>query len=365
MIIKTLFVYFTVLLLCFVPATINAINYSGRNQTVFSNRIIPFQGRNDETIYIPQNITPTNASYHPSSDRFTIEWWYFEGIFDNGYNAVVNIILWSRNHIGLCITHLNIFHVDDSDEFFTTRTVRSMQRFNGSTSYPDISIDGEQLINFDRDAFEKSDEWIYTVTVELEGNAVDLRFVGRSQGWVGNTLGGFYGPVLPMADVTGTIKINNKQINVSGLGYHEHAHGISFPIKESGWYWGKIVGDNASFFWGKMMDTIIHEQGRAGVFSKTNEGFINIRPEYIHMEMSEYVFHQRRFIPTHFVFTVSDPEQNIFINVTMKTVDIYHLPFGIINYWRYVLSITGKIVYEDVVEELHDETQIMELMRFR
>ncbi|MDG6219088.1 MAG: hypothetical protein QCI00_06580, partial [Candidatus Thermoplasmatota archaeon] len=172
MIIRTLFVFLSVLLICFFPATINAINYSGRNQPVFSNRTIFFQGENDEAIYTPTTITPTNVSYHPSTERFTIEWWYFEGICDNGYNAVVNIILFSRNNIGLCITHLNIFHLDDIDEFFTTRKVQSMQKFIGSTVYPDIIIDGEQLINFDRDAYEKSEEWIYTVTVELEGNAV-------------------------------------------------------------------------------------------------------------------------------------------------------------------------------------------------
>ncbi len=355
----------TVTFICCFPAGITAIRDNGTNNGDLFNLSTLFQQGNDKTIYIPDHITPNNVSYHLSTKGFTIEWWYFEAICDNGYNAVVNIILWSKNHIGLCITHLNIFHLDDPDEFFTTRKVHSMQRFNGSISYPDIAIDGEQIIDFDQDAYEDSDEWIYTVKVELKGNAVDLRFVGRSPGWEGDTLGGYYGPVLPMADVTGTITINDKQVNVSGIGYHEHAHGISFPIRESGWYWGKIVGTNTSFFWGKMMDTIVHEQGRAGVFSRINESFVNIKPEYITMELSEYEFHQRRFIPTRFIFNISDPEYNIFINVTMKTIHIYHLPFGIINYWRYVLSITGEIISDGVVERLDDETQIMELMRFR
>ena len=33
---------------------------------------------NDDVTYNPRNITPINVSYHPSKDKFTIEWWYYE-----------------------------------------------------------------------------------------------------------------------------------------------------------------------------------------------------------------------------------------------------------------------------------------------
>jgi len=319
----------------------------------------------NDTVYTPENITPADASYHPSPDTFTIEWWYFEGIFDNGYNAVVNILLWSKNNIGLCITHLNIFHESDPDEYFATRNIQPISLFQGSTSFPDIQVKNDQIVDFNAEQYNASGDWKYTVTIELDGNAANLTFIGRAPGWQGNTLGGFYGPVLPMADVFGEITIHGKTINVSGLGYHEHAHGIPFPVKESGWYWGKIVSNTTSFFWGKMMNTIFDEQGRAGVLCKENSSFINIEPTNIIMDFMDYEFHQKRFIPTTFHFTVSDPIQGIFINVTMTTEKIYHLPLGIFNYWRYLIKINGVIEYNGIQETLHDVTQIMEVMRFR
>ncbi|MDG6229263.1 MAG: hypothetical protein QCH96_04805 [Candidatus Thermoplasmatota archaeon] len=324
-----------------------------------------YQDRSNDVIYIPENITPSDASYHPSKEKFTIEWWYFEGIFDNGYNAVVNIILWSRNNMGLCITHLNIFNSDDPTIFFSNRVVRSLSQFEGTKTYPDISISGNKIVDFDQELYERTGVWNYNVSVELDGHMVNLNFIGRAPGWQGNTFDGFYGPVLPMADVTGEIVFNDELIMVQGLGYHEHAHGISFPMKESGWYWGKIVSDTMSFFWGKMMDSIIREQGRAGVFCMENHSFINIAPDMIEMSFFDYQFHKKRFIPTTFVFNVSDTANDISINVTITTVEVYHLPFSIINYWRYLICVHGEIIHNGVREELDNKTQIMELMRFR
>lgn len=168
-----------------------------------------------------------------------------------------------------------------------------------------------------------------------------------------------------MADVQGTITFDDQVINVTGLGYHEHAHGVSFPVKEWGWYWGKIVGENTSLFWGKMMNTRWDEQARAGVFSIKDAGYQNIMPDYIQMELFNYSFDKRRFIPDTFIFDIYDPEKNIQINVTMTTLKIYHLPLGFFNYWRYIIQINGYIIYDDIKEELIDKIQIMELMRFR
>ena len=319
----------------------------------------------DDINYNPRNITPKNVSYHPSHDKFTIEWWYFEGIFDNGYNAVVNIILLSRNSMGACISHLNIFHINDTNNSFAQRTYTNINQFYGSELYPDISVKGKKIVDFNQEEYNQSKKWIYDVTLEIEDNAVDLEFIGLSSGWEGDIIGGYYGPVLPRAKVNGTIKLDDTIMNVSGLGYHEHAHGISFPIKEWGWYWGKIVGDNTSLFWGKMMNTRCDEQARAGVFSIDNSIFINIDQEIIKMDLMDYVFHSRRFIPTKFVFNISDKHNNIYVNVTMTSVNIYHLPIGFFNYWRYVLKINGEIVYKGIKEELNNKTQIMELMRFR
>lgn len=102
-----------------------------------SNKI---QTNTNDKMYEPRNITPKNVSYHPSNDRFTLEWWYFEGIFDNGYNAIVNIILVSKGNIGICISHLNIFHLNDSEIYYANREISPISSFEGSEQFPDIQI---------------------------------------------------------------------------------------------------------------------------------------------------------------------------------------------------------------------------------
>ncbi len=318
-----------------------------------------------EEIYEPRNITPCNASYHISSDGFTIEWWYFEGIFDNGYNAVVNLILLSKNQVGICFSHLNIFHSNNSDEFYAKRMVQSMNHFSASKDYPQIQLWNNPVVMFNQTAYEMTHTWIYNLTYELDENAVNLTFTGETPGWEGPVLGGYYGPVLPIAQVCGTITINKKMINVTGLGYHEHAYGISFPFKEWGWYWGKIVGVNSSLFWGKMMNTRWKEQAHAGVFSLKDKGYTNIHPSVMSLILSNYCFHTRRFIPTAMSCTISDFEHDIFINVTLSAKTIYYLPLGLFHYWRYLVVLNGEIRYQSTVEYLLNEIQIMEVMRFR
>jgi hypothetical protein len=365
---KNTFISMSIVFIFCVPSILGNFNTKDEIEYLhnrLNNTKYPYQELFNDNSYNPKNITPKNASYHPSKERFTIEWWYFEGIFDNGYNAVVNTVVWSKNNIGFCITHIQIFHENNTNEYFTKREVKPISRFHGSESFPDISIDGKQIIDFNQEKYNMTGVWDYNVSVDINSNSVDLNFIGLTPGWEGNTLGGYYGPVLPRAKVEGKIRFLNQIINVTGLGYHEHAHSVPFPVKEWGWYWGKIVGDNASLMWGKMMNTFWNEQARAGVFSIINSSYINIKPENIKMELFDYHFHDKRFIPTKFIFNISDPVNKIYINVTMTTVRIYHLPLGIFNYWRYLIKINGEIIYNITREKLNNKTQIIELMRFR
>jgi predicted secreted hydrolase len=318
----------------------------------------------NEGDYNPRSISPKDVSYHPSVDRFTIQWWYFEGIFNDGYNAIVNLILISKYPIGVCISHLNIFHLNNTSDFFAKRTITPLAQFIGNNHYPDIFLRGDNIVDFNQNLYNISGIWRYNLTLEIENHAVDLKFTGLSPGWEGVTIGGLYGPVLPIAEIEGTLNVNDDIIEVRGLGYHEHAHEISFPIKKWGWYWGKIIGENSSVFWGKMMKTRWKEFARASIFSYKNQPFIDIEPEKIQIELNDFKFHKKRFIPTTFSITIKDKDHEIYANVTMTSTQIYYLPFGIFNYWRYVLKINGEISFQGIKETLSNKTQIMELMRF-
>ena len=94
---RYLLIVSVVMILIFLPLNENVSNETIKSlqkekKSVYNNN----QGLGESAQYVPRNITPKNASFHPSESKFTIEWWYFEGIFENGYNAVVNIILLSK-----------------------------------------------------------------------------------------------------------------------------------------------------------------------------------------------------------------------------------------------------------------------------
>ena len=49
--------------------------------------------------YEPRDIDLRDAAYHKSSNRLQMEWWFLEGIFDNGYSTAFTIIILSRERI--------------------------------------------------------------------------------------------------------------------------------------------------------------------------------------------------------------------------------------------------------------------------
>jgi hypothetical protein len=114
-----------------------------------------------------------------------------------------------------------------------------------------------------------------------------------------------------------------------------------------------------------MYNTRWNEQGRAGVFSIKNSNFININPENIDIKLKKYEFYNKNLIPTKIIINISDEINKIHINTTISVIKIFHLPFGIIDYWRYLILINGVINYDGVIEEINNKKQIMEIMRFR
>jgi hypothetical protein len=313
--------------------------------------------------YIPEDIDLRDATFHRSHGRYRCEWWYFEGIFDNGYSVVVDVFICSKGDDGLCKLKLNIFN--DAESVVFLREILPLSKLEASEDVPNIKVSGKQIIEFDLERYNSTGEWVYNVSMEIDSQEANLQFIGTTQGWKGESLRGWYGPVLPKATVEGTLIMNGEEINVSGLGYHEHAWGITMPVWEWGWYWGKIVSDSFSMLWAKMMQTRNIEKQRFAIFSQDQSGYININPENIEFEATNYVFDKMRLIPTKFMLNVTDPDKSICINVTMESINIQHMRFGVIRYFRYHVKVNGQISYGSSTEMIKDEIQIIELVRFR
>jgi predicted secreted hydrolase len=192
-----------------------------------------------------------------------------------------------------------------------------------------------------------------------------LTFIGTTRGYAGEMLGGWYGPILPKASVDGNLTLNDDEIEVGGLGYLEHGWDIPLPVWQYGWFFGKFVSDSFTIMWGRMMYTRWYEGGKAAILSKDGEGFIAINPKNFTFTPTKYRYNNGEFIPTKFIFNLSDP--GISINVTMDTINLHHFTSlaGLSDCWRYHVRVNGQITYGNTTEIIKDKIQIMGIMRFR
>ncbi len=312
-------------------------------------------------LYKPYNITPADAAYH-KTNKATVEWWYFEGILDNSLSFIFGMFALSKNKRGICTIGFQLYNNSAKD----LRIAKNLffKDIEVSEEYPSIKINGEKYIEFDIDHYNKTGEWIYNITILLEGNTINLTYKGLTKGYKGEILGGWYGPVLPKAEITGTLILNGEIINVNGVGYHEHGWNIRPPIWESGWYWGKIYSKNYSVLWVKMMQTPIREQQRFVVFSPNKTDYIYIPAEKIKFEAYYPSSFNLFAVPKIFKLNISDSDNNLYIDVLMESENVHLTQKKINRYYRYHVKINGFITYNGQTEQIENKIQIMELTRF-
>jgi len=323
--------------------------------------------------YEPQDIDLRDAAYHKSHDRLHMEWWFLEDIIDNSYSAAFTFIIVSRRQIflngdmGSCFFAISLYK--DTELEFSTMVKFPLENLIASQELPLIKIsEGKNsfLMEFDNNR-STTDEWIFNVsfTIDDQGTNVTshLTFTGTTKGYAGQTLGGWYGPILPKAEVKGVLTLHNENIDMNGLGYLEHGWNISFPIWEYGWYFGKIVSDSFCLLWGRMMQTRWNEQGRAAILSQDGSGYININSKNFSFKPTNYKFNNGKLIPTKYIFNITDP--GISINVTMETININHFGFASFDCWRYHVLVNGQITYGDTTEIIKNKIQLMGFVSFR
>jgi len=333
----------------------------------FGEKINESNRLNQEVIplssYGAEDITPKDAAYHRSQNNFLEEWWYFDAIFDNGYSAVISVVILSRGFYGIVSTGMDIY-INTKLEFHLGKKY-FFKEFEGSEDFPLINVSGKQILKFDKIRFDKTGEWVYNISLNIEGQKVNLQFVGTTKGYKGKVLRGWYGPVLPKATVQGHLIIKGNKINVTGLGYHEHAWEISHPITEYGWFWGKASSKSYTLAWATLMKNRFKEKTRVAVFSQDNAGYIEIDTEKINFKATKYILDHWRLIPTKFILNITDPANSIYINISMESVNTHHYGKFIFRYWRYHLRVNGKINYKSNTEIIENQIQTMEYMKFR
>ncbi len=328
--------------------------------TLRSNYLSKLREPFDEFIFNPQEMILADDAYHGSNGLHFTEWWYFDASFENGYSTQMSVRILSALGQGVVIARLDLYYQGELVQHTQKRYL--MQQFIASTLKPDVVLNGQHVITGSIDPITQ--DWVYNISFNHGLLSADLQFIGITQPWKGQLMGGdWWGVALPRANVTGEIEYLNETIQCEGYGYHDHnwdvtlAAGLNF-----GWIWGKIHSEHYTMTWSTIYKTRFWGNPII-VINKKYAEHINIHPDNIKFEAKEINYRNGRFIP--YSFTITALQEDITVEINMDVLEIHHVRiYAILNYWRYHIHCSGTIQIGDSIDTI-DDTFIAELIRFR
>jgi predicted secreted hydrolase len=187
-------------------------------------------------------LSPGEDGDHYSPARDFFEWWYFDAAFDNGYRLVA-------------ILHSSLYNAVDHKPTLDLRvtppggaSVTAIGRFSrreyrSAADHCDVRIGGCRA--------SQEAPGRYRLQLKQGPLEADLHFQAAAPGWrPGNgclffdrETGHYFKWVvpLPLAAVSGTLRVGGEQMQVQGRGYHDHNWG-NFVLADAfdHWYWGRF-----------------------------------------------------------------------------------------------------------------------------
>jgi len=312
------------------------------------------------------DISPKDDAFHGSKKHIAIEWWYFDAVFTNDYSIHIGFKTFTKKDRGIVSPLIEIYKGGKLELELSKRHL--FRHIKTSKKIPHVELFNKPIIKFDYDRFNKTGEWVYNVTMKIDQCEVDLTFTGISKGWKIETETESWTVALPKASVSGKIKINDEEMSVEGIGYHDHNWNYTILTVMNygiGWYWGKIRSDTFNIVWAN----IVKSSKKSEVLSIVNEGekqYFNINPENIFFKAGNFVRNGRKKAPTQFILKIDDVVDGIpvLVDVKMETKELHGSSVLIAPYWRYHVQTTGYISVGSKKETI-DSTQIMEFLSFR
>ena len=338
-------------------------NFQKKIRSFYMNKADDGDGYWDFT-FSPEDIELEDDAFHRadvSSSSHFVEWWYFDAVFDNGYSAQVAVRVMSLLDQDIIIfSRLDIYK--DSQLISHKQYMHFLEDFQASAVVPCVLINKKEVIRgyIDRD----TGDWTYDISFDMGDVSADLHFVGCTKGYKGVTPGGKWAVILPRANVTGKLFVEGREIEVRGIGYHDHNWEVTMETALNfGWYWGKINSDTYTIVWADILTTWYWGQPLV-VISENNGGYQNIEQDDIQFDVGDLRLTNWMLIPHSFDIIVQT--ENVSLNVHMQSVDVHYDPIigGIMNYWRYHMKCTGFITVGSQTE-LIDDVVIAEFLRFR
>jgi len=190
----------------------------------------------------------------PTSDSF--EWWYFDASFSDGSTAVV--------------------------VFFTKSMLKPSEKANPSVSIVITDPNGKKISRHDFPGIDNFEASVDTIDVKTGNNFVkgdlskivihfekddvkaDLTFTSKVPASRGGSGKLYYDSnkekyfawlaAIPFGEVEGSLVYDDKEMEVTGEGYHDHNWGnVSLNKVMTQWYWGRAKIDEYTLIFSEML----------------------------------------------------------------------------------------------------------------
>jgi len=190
----------------------------------------------------PVWVAPWEDGMRTDGGKNTVEWWYFDGHFDDGTTVAINFLTKPIMKRGQPLTpKLELTVTEPDGTTHQSFTFHDAEDFSSSAEHCDVRI---------LDSTFQGDLETYTLHVEADDMVVDLTLDREVPSWrpgAGKVYFdadrtqylGWVVPV-PHGAATGTVTVGDRTWDVTGTGYHDHNWtntDISKPIDH--WYWGR------------------------------------------------------------------------------------------------------------------------------
>jgi hypothetical protein len=308
------------------------------------------KSNNNPYWYDPRDVELKDNAYN-ITDYFSLQWWYFDAMFDNDYSIYVGMMtVGSKGIHGFFLFQIDVYKngelIEKKFRFVPVRFV------DASHSEPLIKVLGKEVL---RGYVNDEDRMVLDISLDIRGLRADLKFTGITKGWIGFTGLGMWGCPLPKAHVTGNITVEDENIPVNGTGYQEH--GWDVRRLHRSWHWGKFTSDSTNVVFSQNMKNRWEEDVFLVVVNAGEENYTSIFRENIKLYHEEYVFNHGRLIPVKSVFEVDQDDIQINVEFEVQSIDFKRLL--IFNYWRLHAKVNGTISAGNITEDI-DDFQIMD-----
>jgi len=312
-----------------------------------------------------EDILPFDDAFHGSPKQISLEWWYFDAIFNNEYSTHIGFKTLSWKNFGIVTPNIQFYR---NGKLVVNSIKRFLFRdFETSKDIPIVKLVKKPVFEFKQDTYNKSSEWIYSCKFKKGNNAVDLLFKGLTKGWKIETDVESWTVALPKSIVSGEIIVDGEKMSVDGIGYHDHNWNYSILSVINygrGWYWGRINSKSFVLVWANIIKSS-KKSDKLAIINKDYNGYMNINPKNIFFESEKFSRINHKKIPTYFKLQIDDvvKDKPVKVDVEMELQNFHYGKQLISDYWRYHVKSKGFIEVDSHKETVNN-TQIMEYVKF-